>query len=337
MSIQVAHRAPHDLPVRSGRPAVAPRRPAAAGAPVPDTRSPPTRCRSRRPSHFINWQQDPFGNHLARLVFPEPATRAHRSPSTSSPTSPSINPFDFFVEEYAEALPVRLRARARRATWRRTSRSTPPGPLVRPWLELGRRAAPTTAMRIVDFLVAVNQRLQRDIAYIDPHGARACRRPRRRSTRRCGSCRDSGWLLVQVLRHLGLAARFVSGYLVQLTRRRDAARRARRARRADFTDLHAWAEVFVPGAGWIGLDPTSGLFAGEGHIPLACTPDRRPVPRRSPGPPSRARSTFEFANTVQPRARGPAGHLALHRRAVGRRSTRSATPSTRAASPATCA
>jgi uncharacterized protein (DUF2126 family) len=215
--------------------------------------------------HFINWQQDPFGNHLARLVFPE-KTRELAVEVDLVAEMTVINPFDFFLEQYAEKFPFQYDSQlAKELTPYLEIKEA--GPRLMEWLT----GVDRSAQGIVAFLVNLNQRLQQDITYIirmEP-GVQTCEQT---LSRRRGSCRDSGWLLVQILRHLGLAARFVSGYLVQLTADTKALD-GPSGPEADFTDLHAWAEVYVPGAGWLGLDPTSGLFAGEGHIPLACTPD----------------------------------------------------------------
>ena len=214
--------------------------------------------------HFINWQQDPFGNFLARIVFPE-ETELFSVTVDLVADMAVINPFDFFVEDsaiewnfkydpalakeltpYLEAAPATPRLAAYLAGVDRRPRST------------------------IDFLCDLNRQLQKDIRYLirmEP----GVQTPEETLTTAAGSCRDSAWLLVQLLRHLGLAARFVSGYLIQLTPDVKALDGPVGAE-ADFTDLHAWTEVYVPGAGWIGLDPTSGLLTGEGHIPLAATP-----------------------------------------------------------------
>ena len=215
--------------------------------------------------HFVNWQQDPQSNYLARLVFPEPTTEFRIEIDLVAEMS-VLNPFDFFLEPSAEQFPFSYEPElaAELAPFMAKCELTPA-------FERYVADVPRTKKHTNDFLVELNQRLQKDISYLirmEP----GVQSPEETLTKASGSCRDSAWLMVQVLRHLGLAARFVSGYLIQL-KSDIKSLDGPSGTEIDFTDLHAWCEVFLPGAGWIGLDPTSGLLAGEGHIPLACSPE----------------------------------------------------------------
>ncbi len=223
--------------------------------------------------HFINWQQDPQSNYLARLVFPE-KTNVFEIQIDLVAEMSVLNPFDFFLEPEAERSPFTHAAVLDHelAPFRLKCEMTPRlkeyyQKVLVPFEEKKGDAR----ARTIDFLVAVNQSLCRDVKYLirlEP----GVQTPEETLVTGSGSCRDSAWLMAQLLRHFGMATRFVSGYLIQLVpdvKSLDGPSGAEK----DFTDLHAWCEVYLPGAGWIGLDPTSGLMAGEGHIPLAATPD----------------------------------------------------------------
>jgi uncharacterized protein (DUF2126 family)/transglutaminase-like putative cysteine protease len=246
-------------------------------------------------THFINWQQDAFGNYLARLVFPEKCTEFEVDVEVVADMT-VINPFDFFVEEYAEDFPFiypkQLKKELMPYLEKESFKGKSCGALFRKRL----KAVNTKKQRINDFLVDINQNVQQEIDYLvrlEP----GVQTPEETLKSAQGSCRDSAWLLVQLLRHLGLAARFASGYLVQL-KADEKSLDGPSGTEEDFTDLHAWCEVFLPGAGWVGLDPTSGLFASEGHIPLACTP--HPVSAAPiAGFTDECEVEFDFSNTVE--------------------------------------
>jgi uncharacterized protein (DUF2126 family) len=214
--------------------------------------------------HFINWQQDAFANYQARLVFPK-KTQAFKVTVDVVTEMAVFNPFDFFLEPTAEQVPFTY-ADSVKEELRSYLDKDDKTPLFKKYLASLDRKRQNT----IDFLVQINQRLHQDIRYtirLEP----GVQTPEETLHLQSGSCRDSAWLLVQLFRHMNIAARFVSGYLIQLSpdvKSLDGPS----GTEVDFTDLHAWCEVYLPGAGWVGLDPTSGLLAGEGHIPLACTP-----------------------------------------------------------------
>lgn len=240
--------------------------------------------------HFLNWQQDPFGNYQARFVFPKKVDKLVIEVELQAAMT-VINPFDFFLESYAEEAPFAYDESLLEELlpYMQIKDNTPAMKEYVSQISLKK-------IRTVDFLVDINQKIYNDISYIirmEP----GVQTPSETLKLTRGSCRDSAWLLVQTLRHLGLAARFASGYLIQLVPD-EKPLEGPEGPKTDFTDLHAWAEVYLPGAGWVGLDPTSGLFAGEGHIPLACTPEpsnAAPVT----GATEKSKVDFQFEMSVQ--------------------------------------
>lgn len=218
---------------------------------------------------FLNWQQDPFGNYQARLVFPKKTDKLKILVDLVAEIQ-VLNPFDFFLEPEAEEAPFIYSDSLRKELLPYLS-ATDGSHALANYISSLRKDGVLKPNRTVDFLVGLNQRVYRDVSYVirmEP-GVQSCTETLERKS---GSCRDSAFLLVQILRHIGLAARFVSGYLIQL-KPDEVAIKGPLGPTEDFTDLHAWAEVFLPGAGWVGLDPTSGLLTGEGHIPLSAVPE----------------------------------------------------------------
>lgn len=261
--------------------------------PAPHTRTPiiSYSLNIRPEKHFINWQQDPFGNYNCRLVFPELVKEFVIDVEVIADLV-SFNPFDFFLEEKATKFPFQYEDQLKKE--------------LTPYLEIKESGAELLALKAesdqflgdetINFFVNVNRLVNEKVKYsirMEP-GVQTCTET---LTKASGSCRDSAWLLVQLFRNYGIASRFVSGYLVQL-KSDETVIDGPNGPTEDFTDLHAWAEVYIPGAGWVGLDATSGLLAGEGHIPLACTPDPVSAAPIS-GYVSNTKSTMEFRNEVE--------------------------------------
>jgi uncharacterized protein (DUF2126 family)/transglutaminase-like putative cysteine protease len=221
-------------------------------------------------SHLLNWQFDLHNNYLARLLFPDKTDEFVVEVNLVA-NLPPFNPFDFFLEPGVEDFPFEY-PRELAADIEPYLLLDPAGPLLRNFLD----KFPREKRGTISFLVDLNRRVRDEIDYetrLDS-GVQTCEQT---LEKRKGSCRHSAWLLVQILRHLGVAARFVSGYLIQLSPDEkspdDRSPEGNSVPATDSAAFHAWAEAFLPGAGWIGMDPTSGLFASEGHIPLVCTPN----------------------------------------------------------------
>jgi transglutaminase-like putative cysteine protease len=254
-------------------------------------------------NHFVNYQQDAYGNWQARYVFPDPVTEFKIEVDVVADMS-VYNPFDFFVEDSAQDFPFTY-PEAIVDDLSIYMRTTHEGPLFASYLASISR----DTQRTIDFVVGLNARLARDIGYIvrmEP----GVQTPEETLQLAKGSCRDTSWLLVNLLRNLGLAARFVSGYLIQLKPDLKAVS-GPQGTENDFTDLHAWCEVYLPGAGWVGLDPTSGLLTGESHIPAL--QQRRADFRHG----QLCRGHVRFRHDRHSRCRTSAHHQAVFRRCLG--------------------
>eukprot|EP01098_Paradermamoeba_levis_P015037 TRINITY_DN7434_c0_g1_i1.p1 TRINITY_DN7434_c0_g1~~TRINITY_DN7434_c0_g1_i1.p1 ORF type:complete len:296 (-),score=-37.88 TRINITY_DN7434_c0_g1_i1:841-1728(-) len=241
-------------------------------------------------NHVLHWQQDPFGNFIARVDFWESMELMSIDIEIIARLEP-VNPFDFFLDTYAESFPFVYEDQLKKDLIPYLEIEEA-GPNFTQWLQ----KVDQTKQNTIDFLIKLNQQVNQDIAYstrMEP----GVQTPEETLVLAIGSCRDSGWLVVQILRHLGLAARFVSGYLAQVGMEKTEENASDNPEERNSLALHAWAEVYIPGAGWIGLDPTSGMLATEGHIPLACTSTTAGAAPLT-GTAGLAETTLTYSNTL---------------------------------------
>lgn len=256
---------------------------------------PSPHCRTPIPSysikvtpenHTFHWIQDPQGNYLARVLFTGPVSELKVEVDLVAELV-TLNPFDFYVEKYAENFPFRYDPTLQDELAPYLKPPVAGGPL---W-DMFIASIDTTPRQSITFLVDLNQRVNEVVAYstrMEP----GILTPEQTLERGIGSCRDSTWLMINALRHFGLAARFTSGYLIQLD-----VEHGNSGKKEDVADLHAWTEIYLPGAGWIGLDATSALLSGEGHIPLASSSN--PVSAAPiTGSTESVETTFDFTMTL---------------------------------------
>ncbi|MGI9212205.1 MAG: transglutaminase family protein, partial [Methylococcaceae bacterium] len=218
--------------------------------------------------HFLNWVRDPFENYIARLDLPEPVASLGLTVELLADLTP-INPFDFLTEPEAAHYPFDYSEQTRKELAPYLN-MPPPGSRLTAWLKRLDRSPGY----IVEVLSRINKTVHEQVKRLGLDWSPAF--PGMESSTVGGIALEevlisggfspwqAAWLLTLTCRHLGLAARFTSGYRIFLGVSKES---------SDTASLHAWCEVFIPGAGWVGLDPSAGVHTHEGYIPLASTPE----------------------------------------------------------------
>ncbi|MDP5032151.1 transglutaminase family protein [Paraglaciecola sp.] len=211
------------------------------------------------PAHNVSWKHDVFNNSVAQVYFTG-KTEELRITSEYTVEQFNINPFNFSLDLYANLLPFDYQGEDLIDLAPFLIRQYPADQAVLDeWL--GPRLEPNGKTETLPFLLALNEHIASHFNY----GRReepGVQSPAQTLALGSGTCRDFALLLMEAARHLGLAARFVSGYLCSSDNEAvDIAANA----------THAWAEIYLPGAGWKGFDPTSGILAASLHVPVATT------------------------------------------------------------------
>lgn len=207
-------------------------------------------------THYLNWLRDPFENHLARLDFPDPTDAVTLEIDLIAELEP-VNPFEFLVEPFAASHPFDYPEQLRKELAPYLRRGTSGSKLNQFLKKLKLKSG-----YITEQIGAINEYVSNALAVTGPGNPGAIDLETVLHQGH-GSAWELAWLLTLTLRNVGLAARVTQGYRIFLDAKA----------KTDTVSNHAWSEVFLPGAGWVGLDPCGGLFINEGYIPLASAPE----------------------------------------------------------------